>query len=114
MLDAINIAVSGRDGFAKGLQVISNNVTNMNTPGFKGSNVNFEDQLSSPYDGAASSSNRGSGLDAYAATLDLSSGQTVQSSNPLAVAVSGNGLFVLQDEAGHTHYTRDGEFQFNS
>lgn len=114
MLDAINIAVSGLDGFAKGLQVISNNVTNMNTPGFKGSNVNFEDQLSSPYDGAASSSNRGSGLDAYAVTLDLSSGQTVQSSNPLAVAVSGNGLFVLQDEAGHTHYTRDGEFQFNS
>jgi len=114
MLDAINTAVSGLDGFAKGLQVISNNVTNMNTPGFKGSNVNFEDQLASPYDGAAASSNRGGGLDAYAVTLDLSSGQTVQSSNPLAVAVSGNGLFVLQDEAGHTHYTRDGEFQFNS
>lgn len=114
MLDAITTAVSGLDGFTKGLQVISNNVTNMNTPGFKGSNVNFEDQLATPYDGDASSSNNGNGLDAYAVTLDLSSGQAVQSSNPLAVAVTGNGLFVVEDTQGKIHYTRDGEFQFNS
>lgn len=113
MIDAINTAVSGLNGFNKGLQVISENVTNMNTPGYKGSNVQFEDQLASPFDGQGAS-NGGGGLDAYAVTLDLSSGQTVQSTNPLAVAINGNGLFVVQDAQGQTHYTRDGEFQFNA
>jgi flagellar hook protein FlgE len=112
MIDAINTAVSGLNGFTKGLQVISNNVTNMDTPGFKGSDIQFEDQLSSPDEQAGSSD--GGGLNAYAVALDLSAGQPVQSNNPLAVAVNGNGLFVVQDAQGHVHYTRDGDFQFNA
>ena len=59
MIDAINTAVSGLNGFNKGLQVISENVTNMNTPGYKGSNVQFEDQLASPFGGQAGSNGGG-------------------------------------------------------
>lgn len=43
MLDSIYVAASGLNGHQKGLKVISNDVSNMNTPGFKGSGNQFTD-----------------------------------------------------------------------
>lgn len=43
MLDSIYIAMTGLHGYEEGLRVISNNTTNMNTPGFKGATLQFSD-----------------------------------------------------------------------
>jgi len=43
MLDSIYSAYTGLLSFSKALSVLSNNVSNMNTPGFKSSDVTFRD-----------------------------------------------------------------------
>lgn len=116
MLDSIDIAMSGLKGFSEALQTLSSDVSNMNTPGFKGSNVVFEDALNSQLDSSGIDSGGAgeAGLASLAVRLDLSAGQTSQSSNDLAVAVNGNGMFVVQGTDGNIHYTRDGDFQLDS
>ncbi len=42
MFGAIYVGLSGLNAYSKGLQQISNNVTNLNTSGFKGQTVSFE------------------------------------------------------------------------
>ena len=46
MLGSIYIGLSGLSAYSKGLQTISNNVTNLNTPGFKATSFNFADSFS--------------------------------------------------------------------
>ena len=43
MLGAIYIGLSGMNAFSRGLQAISNNVANLNSPGYKASTVSFSD-----------------------------------------------------------------------
>ena len=47
MLGAIYIGLSGMNAYSKGLQTISNNVANLNTPGFKATSVRFTDVFNS-------------------------------------------------------------------
>ena len=46
MLGSIYIGLSGLSAYSRGLQTISNNVTNLNTPGFKATSFNFADSFS--------------------------------------------------------------------
>ncbi len=116
MLNSIDIAMSGLKGFSDALQTLSSDVSNMNTPGFKGSNAVFEDALNAQRDSSGIDSGGAgeAGLSSLAVRLDLSAGQTSQSTNDLAVAVNGSGMFVVQGADGETHYTRDGDFQLDS
>lgn len=117
MLTSIKIATTGLTGFSKELQTISNNVANLNTPGFKGSNAKFSsffshegDSASSGHQGASS----GAGLALLPSVVNFAQGQINQTGNDLDVAVDGNGFFVLRDNKGQTFYTRDGSFKFDS
>jgi len=117
MISSIYTALSGMLGYQRGLNVISNNVSNMNTPGFRGSSVSFNDVfIGNPQSDA---SNRqlagqqnlgGAGLDASRTVLDLRAGETQQTGRDLDLLLSGDGYFVVQDEAGNTRYTRNGNF----
>lgn len=117
MLDSIYSAYTGLLSFSKGLTVLSNNVANMNTPGFKASNVNFNDLF---YQFSASGGQQnpidsqvGEGATTSGTSVDFSQGQLGNTGNPLDVAISGLGFFVLSDGT-NTYYTRDGEFQIDS
>ena len=122
MFDSIFIGMSGMEGFSKGLKVISNNVANLNTPGFKSSNLQFTDAFYQQGSAAEfASGNRdqptlfGSGLETLSTIIDFKSGDTQQTSNPLDVSIGGDGFLVSQDKAsGARAYTRDGQLQFNS
>jgi flagellar hook protein FlgE len=122
MLDSIYIGMSGMEGFSKGLQVISNNVANLNTPGFKSSTLQFTDAYylqsalgGQDQNGQAPQTQFGSGLTTLATVVDFQSGQLQQTNNSLDVAVSGSGYLIQQDKDGqHQAYTRDGQMQFNS
>lgn len=116
MLKSINIGTSGLIGFSKELQTISNNVANLNTPGFKGSNAQF----ASLFDAGAGTgtgkggTDSGSGLATMPNVMNFSQGQINQTQSDLDVAIDGSGFFVLKDDAGNTTYTRDGRFSFNA
>ena len=114
MLDSIFIALSGLRGHQRGLDVISHNVANMNTPGFKGSAVEFADLFGGDPgprgDGGATA---GGGLDASRTSLDLRAGDSQQTGRDLDLALEGDGYFVFRDAAGAVRYGRGGEFEFD-
>jgi flagellar hook protein FlgE len=115
MLDSIYIGMSGLMGYSRGLRVIANDTANLNTPGFKGSSLQFADMFYS--NGNYSGSNQkqlGYGLNTGSTTLNFQPGELRQTGNSLDLAVDGQGLFILRTTSGQIVYTRDGEFQFNN
>ena len=112
MLGAIYIGLSGLSAYSEGLKTISNNVANLNTPGFKSNDVRFSDLYTNS--GAGSSlfdhgNSGGNGVRLDDVRLDFRQGDLRQSQNGLDLAVEGAGFFVLLDGA-RTLYTRTGNF----
>lgn len=115
MLDTIFIGMSGLQGYSQGLKVISNNVTNLNTPGFKAANQQFTDAFYQ-YSNLPGRDQplHGTGLAALSTRLNLQAGDTRSTGNALDLSIDGEGFFVLRDAHGAEQvYTRAGQFQFN-
>lgn len=116
MLDSIYIGMSGLTSFSKGLSNISNNVANLNTVGFKSSELEFLDLFyRSQYGGANSQGlpySQGSGVKAGASYSKFTQGDFRQTGNSLDAAIDGNGFFILQQD-GKLSYTRSGQFTFD-
>lgn len=118
MFESIYTGLTGLSGFSKGLNVISNNVANLNTPGFKSSQLQFLD-LFYKYDtmgnGDKNSSalQLGGGMDTGATNILFKQGDLRQTGNDQDVAIDGTGFFVLRKD-GQTFYTRAGQFQFDA
>ncbi|PRC93917.1 flagellar hook-basal body complex protein [Solimicrobium silvestre] len=113
---SIDIGMSGLLGFSQELQTISNNVANLNTPGFKGSDSQFSDLFSqdNSFSGGSGDST-GGGMQVLPAVINFSQGQTTQTGVATNMVDSGNSFFVLKDpKTGQISYTQDGQFQFNS
>src|SRR5262245_50880298 len=114
MIDSVFTALSGLQGHQRGLSTISNNVANMNTPGFRGSHVDFTDVFSGGGTGGQpGESTAGGGLNASRVSLDLRAGEIQQTGRELDLALHGDGYFVVRDKAGALRYTRNGAFEFN-
>ena len=118
MINSIAIAETGLQGYEQALQTISNNTANMDTPGFKGSTPEFADLAfggneTSAGNGDSNFSRPGFGLQTLGTALDFSQGQMQATSNPLDLAVNGEGFFTTKDDKGQVHYTKDGEFKFD-
>ena len=118
MLDTIYIGTTGLINYSKGLGNISNNVANLNTAGYKGSQLGFQDlfyrySYSGSNDWQSTPYSQGSGVKAGTASLRFTQGDFRQTGNDLDVAVEGNGLFVVRKE-GEVFYTRDGQFDFDA
>jgi flagellar hook protein FlgE len=113
MLESIFIGMTGLNGYSRGLRVIANNTANLNTPGFKGSQLQFSDLFSS--DGQPGSQNglTGYGLNTQPPTLNLKQGELRQTGNELDLAIDGAGMFAMRDPTGALRYTRAGQFQFD-
>lgn len=115
MLGAIYIGLSGMNAYSRGLQTISNNVANLNSPGFKATTVNFNDVFSYSgrgltfYNGLQSRGS-GSGVRFAEAGIDFSQGDLRQSEGDLDLAIQGAGFLVLLGD-GKTYYGRTGQFQ---
>lgn len=101
MFQALFNSVSGLFSFSKSLSTVSNNVANMNTPGFRGSDSFFENV------------NGGRGTRIAGDGLRTAAGDLRQTGNATDIAVDGTGFFVLRDEGGNLHYTRAGQFMFD-
>lgn len=124
MTQALRIAKTGLDAQQTRMAVISNNLANVNTTGYKSSRAVFNDLLYQTVrqPGAQSSQNTelpsglmlGTGVRTVATEKIHTQGNIVQTENPLDVAIQGDGFFGILLPDGSTAYTRDGSFQSDS
>lgn len=104
-------AISGLQAAQIDLNVIGNNVANSNTTGFKRSRAEFRDVYAVSNLGT-STNDAGRGVDTSRIAQQFDQGNITFTDNPLDLAVSGQGLFMLDDN-GVRSYTRDGTFGLN-
>lgn len=124
MTAALWVAKTGLDAQQTRLAIISNNLANANTTGYKRSRPVFNDLLYQTVrqPGAQASQNTelssglmlGTGVRTVATEKLHSQGNIVQTDNPLDLAIQGNGFFEILLPDGSTAYTRDGSFQRDS
>lgn len=116
MLDSIHIGTSGLDAFSAQLKVISNNVANLNTPGFKSSQLAFEALVAPGGLGPDAQPGQlaGGGVIAGQTFVNYQAGETRETGNPLDMSINGEGFFVVQSPSEkHPSYTRNGQFEFS-
>ena len=124
MSQALWIAKTGLEAQQNKMSVISNNLANASTAGYKRSRAVFQDLLyqnvrqvgaqSSEDTQLASGFLLGMGVRTVATEKLFSQGALVQSENPLDVAIKGRGFLQVLRPDGTLSYTRDGSFQVNS
>jgi len=119
---ALTTALTGLQAAETTIDVVGNNVANSQTVGFKESGVVFATQfLQTISIGSAPSTNSGGtnprqlglGVKVSQITPDFTQGTIEISSNPLDVAIQGDGFLVVQSGNGEL-YTRNGQLQLNA
>jgi flagellar hook protein FlgE len=104
-----NVALSGLNAATADLEVISNNIANVNTTGFKGSRAEFADLFAASNVGSGRTQ-AGSGVRLVDIAQQFSQGSIEYTSSGLDMAITGEGFFTLKNDSGYT-YTRAGNFQ---
>jgi len=128
MSGAIYTATSGAIAYQMRLEVLANNLSNINTTGFKEDRTIFrayfpasqdpitQDLETTPISGETETIPPFLTSDVLVAfertETNFSPGQLKHTGNPLDVAIEGNGFFSVQTPTG-THFTRNGNFSFN-
>lgn len=108
------IPLTGLNADSTALNTIANNLSNMNTTGYKSQSVNFSDLFYQQV-GAAGSGDpiqRGSGTQVASIETDFSNGSPNTTGVDTNVALQGNGFFVVSD-GGNNLLTRDGDFSLD-
>lgn len=104
-LGAIYKSMAGLMGFTRALDNLSDNVANVNTPGFKGRDVFIRD-LTDP-----SAGGEGRGVDVTGDRFRFAQGDISETGNATDLAIDGNGFFVLRD-GERIFLSRNGQFSF--
>lgn len=111
---AFQQGLSGLNTSSKALDVVSNNIANASTVGFKNAQAQFADVYASALNGGGSSQ-VGIGASLMAVQQTFTQGNISVTNNPLDIAINGNGFFRLQmsptDQTGY--YTRNGQFHLD-
>lgn len=118
MLGSIYIGMSGLTTYSRGLQTISNNVTNLNSPGYKATAIRFGDVFSYGGNGlvfsnGSGATQTGSGVRFGQTRIDFAQGELRQSEGDLDLAIQGTGFLALLKD-GKTYYARTGQFSVNN
>ncbi len=121
MIRALNTAATGLAAQQMNMDVVSNNLANVNTTGFKKVRAEFKDLAydtvkapgSAEAGGAPESLQVGLGVEVSGTQRLFFQGSLTQTSSPLDLAVDGEGFFQVLDAEGSPRYTRDGSFQLD-
>lgn len=113
MLTSMYTAVSGMNASGTSLSVIGDNIANMNTVGYKSSDITFGDILSQSITSGGSSSQVGRGVDVTSVTPVFSQGSFESTTNALDLAIDGDGFFIVQNNVGTEYYSRAGQFSID-
>ena len=121
-MKALYIASTGMSAQERNVEVISNNIANMRTTGYKRQRAEFQDLLYQQITRAGSQTSDqgtmvpagleiGSGVRTVATPRVMSQGSVNMTERELDVAIRGEGFFMIQLPDGRTGYTRDGSFE---
>ena len=124
-MKALYIASTGMAAQERNVEVISNNIANMRTTGYKKQRVEFQDLLYQAYRRAGSATSDqgtqvpvgieiGSGVKTAATPRIMSQGTVTPTEKELDVAVRGEGFFAVQLPDGRTGYTRAGALSIDA
>ena len=118
MMRSLYAGVSGMQNHQTRMDVIGNNVSNVNTTGFKRGRVNFQDMISQQLSGAAKPNEEKGGVNPKEVGLGMSiasidtifnQGNLQSTGVATDIAIQGNGFFVLKN-GDETFYSRAGTF----
>jgi flagellar basal-body rod protein FlgG len=122
--DALNVAKTGLNAQQQRMSVISNNLANVNTVGFKRDRANFETLLYQDLRQAGSQTSQntqlptglsiGTGVRIVSSEKLYTQGNIINTENSLDLTISGNGFFQVLMPDGTISYTRAGNFTKNS
>lgn len=124
MTRSLDIGATGMLAQQMNVDVISNNIANITTTGYKRQNVAFQDLLYQNIDRPGTTSTDsgtiipsglqlGLGVRVGSVYRQHGQGSIQTTNNPLDLAIAGEGFFQVQLPSGETAYTRDGTFQLN-
>lgn len=111
--NSLYIGISGLMAHGDAISVVGDNIANTSTVGFKRARASFSDLLG----GELGAQRLGGGVRLAGTQTMYDQGAIMQTGNPLDVAISGGGMFVVRgNHAGQTgqFYTRDGRFQLDN
>jgi flagellar basal-body rod protein FlgG len=124
MINSLWIAKTGMSAQQTNLDVISHNLANVSTTGFKRNNAVFEDLIYQNQRQVGANNDEqnqlptglhlGLGVRTVATSRNFMQGSLQESKNSLDVAINGKGFFQLTMPDGTVGYTRDGSFQVDS
>lgn len=107
-------SLSALQAYTSAINAVGNNLANMNSTGFKNSEINFQDVMGS----VSGNTQIGNGVQAPVTEANFSQGTDTTTGNALDAAIQGNGFFLLTPAAStgtaapsSYEYTRDGSFQ---
>jgi flagellar hook protein FlgE len=113
-MNTFSTALSGLNSSTMGLNVVGNNLANLNTVGFKESDISFSEVLGQQFSTPGGNMNHiGLGSQVQAVRAQFSQGGVQSSNNPLDVAIQGSGMLVLDDN-GTRMYTRAGTMHLDA
>jgi len=124
MINSLWISKTGMEAQRMQLDVISNNLANVSTNGFKRASAVFEDLMYQNLRQVGASSTEqstlptglqiGLGVRTVATSRSFAQGNLQQTNNKFDVAIQGDGFFQITMPDGSTSYSRDGSFQVNA
>ncbi|MDR2364286.1 MAG: flagellar hook protein FlgE [Zoogloeaceae bacterium] len=111
---AFQQGLSGLNVYSKALDVVSNNIANASTVGFKASSAHFADVYAGALNGAANSQ-IGIGVSLMAVQQQFTQGNVSVTNNGMDMAISGNGFFRFQKSPNDLtpYYSRNGQFHLD-
>jgi flagellar hook protein FlgE len=119
LYSAFYSGLSGLATNANALNVIGNNLSNINTVGFKGASTTFRDIFSTSLGGTSTQGNGnpiqfGLGVQVNSVSQDFSQSSFQSTGNALDMGIQGNGFFTLQTSDGQQVFSRAGNFTRNN
>ena len=111
LLEGLFAGRAGVQSHGAALSIISDNIANSNTTGFKSSRADFVDVLAGNLGGQNGANITGTGSYVHASTTIFKQGSVEKTGRDLDAAIDGNGFFILKDEFGATYFSRAGNFK---
>ncbi|MCH7649695.1 MAG: flagellar hook protein FlgE [Nitrospinae bacterium] len=112
LIGTLATGVSGILTNSRALNIIGDNISNINTTGFKSSKAVFGDLFSTSLGGGTLTSQVGRGAQLIGSLQSFAQGSFELSTSALDLAIDGNGFFIVNDGTGN-FYTRAGQFRIN-
>lgn len=122
--DSLFVGVTGLEAYQNQIDVISNNIANVGTAGYKGQNVNFQDMIYQAQSyatapnantGGVNGQQIGFGVKIASVGTSFAQGGQTQTNLNTNMMLNGDGFFVLRNPSGSSApvYTRNGAFSLN-